>query len=131
MRKLLLIVAAIATISAASQDSVSATDPYGIAQVWSYNFSVDRPWHTAYYNQTYGQPTAVVVPPTAHMQNTYSWGVSQNLMYPIHHQFGRSARPFGAAAYGSFLPTPNWPSHPRDSHEKELRLKTFAFKDFV
>ncbi|MCO8120475.1 hypothetical protein NHH03_01905 [Stieleria sp. TO1_6] len=112
MRKLLLLVACVATLSTvADQQQVNAGDPMAMAQVWSHNFAMDRPWHSHYYNQSYGQPVAVVVPPTAHMRQTYSWGVSQNLMYPIHHQFGRNASYPGAAAPGQFLPTPAWPSH--------------------
>ena len=111
MRKLLLAVAMIATFSTCSDRQAVAGDPGGMTQVWAHNFAMDRPWHGAYYAQRWGQPTAVVVPPTAHMRTNYSWGVSQNLMYPIHHQFGRSATSPGAAARGSFLPTPPWPSH--------------------
>lgn len=72
---------------------------------------VERPWHGGYYAQQYGQPTALVVPPGAAMRQTLSWGVSQNLMYPVDHQFGRSASYPGAAQPGSFRPTPVWPSH--------------------
>ena len=86
-------------------------DPLAMTEVWSYNFSMDRPWHGPYYHQMYNQPVAVVVPPTSVMRQTYSWGVSQNLMLPIHHQFGRNATRPGAAGRGSFLPTPPWPSH--------------------
>ena len=111
MRKLLLLVAGMAIISTASQQDAVASDPMAKRQVWSHNFAMDRSWHGGYYQQGYGQPVAVVVPPTAHMQNSYSWGVSQNLMYPIYHQFGRSAPGSGAAPRGSFRPTPHWPSH--------------------
>ena len=111
MRQLLLLVACVATVQFATQDTARASDPLGKAQVWSHNFAMDRPWHGGYYQQNWGQPVAVVVPPTAHMQQSYSWGVGQNLTYPIHHQFGRSARSSGAAARGTFRPTPHWPSH--------------------
>ncbi|MCC9603839.1 hypothetical protein LOC67_25085 [Stieleria sp. JC731] len=112
MRKLLLILACVATVSVATNDSASAAGPGGlITQAWAHNFAMDRPWHGGYYNQTYGQPVALVVPPTAHMRTNFSWGVSQNHMYPIHHQFGRSAPGQGAAAAGAFRPTPHWPSH--------------------
>ncbi len=48
---------------------------------------MNRPWHGHYYHQMYGQPLALVVPPTASMRQTFSWGVSQNLMYPLYHQY--------------------------------------------
>jgi hypothetical protein len=111
MRKLLFIVACMAVCSVATQQDASASDPMAKRQVWSHNFAMDRPWHGGYYQQNWGQPVAVVVPPTAHMQTSYSWGVGQNLMYPIHHQFGRNASQPGAAPRGAFRPTPHWPSH--------------------
>lgn len=67
-----------------------------------------QPWHGNYYYLPYGQPTALVVPPTATMQQNYSWGVSQNHMTPIYHQFGSAAYP---SAGGEFRFTPIWPSH--------------------
>ena len=111
IRKTLIAAAFIAVAAACGQQDASAGDPYAQYQVWSHNFSMDRPWHGGYYAQDYGQPTALVVPPTAHMRQTYSWGVSQNHIYPIHHQFGRSAISPGAAGRGAFRPTPHWPSH--------------------
>lgn len=76
---------------------------------WAQNYSMGRPWHGQYYYLPYGQPTALVVPPTSTMQQNYSWGVSQNTMTPIYHQFGRSA-PL-TPSYGRFFGTPRWPSH--------------------
>ncbi len=111
MRKLIFLFVCAAALTATSDRQAQATDPYAVAQVWSHNFAMDRPWHGGYYHQSYGQPLAVVVPPTAHMRTQFSWGVGQNLMYPIHHQFGRSASSPGAAARGTFRPTPPWPSN--------------------
>ena len=112
MTRPILLAAGLLTAAFVSSGSeAQAGDPYAMTQVWAHNFSMDRPWHGNYYAQMYGQPTAVVVPPTAHMRQSYSWGVSQNLMYPIHHQFGRSANSPGAAQGGMFRATPPWPSH--------------------
>ena len=105
------IVLAAGLLAAFSATHATAGDPHAATQVWNYNFAAQRPWHGAYYHIQYGQPLALVVPPTAHMRQTYSWGVSQNKMYPIHHQFGRSANSPGALPHGSFRPTPPWPSH--------------------
>lgn len=105
---LLMAAAALATIAA--PDRCEAADPAATFQMWSYNAQMNRPWHGGYYNQQYGQPLALVVPPTAAMRQTLSWGVSQNLMYPVPHQFGRSAN-YPGAAQGGFRPTPIWPSH--------------------
>ncbi|TWT82412.1 hypothetical protein CA13_38750 [Planctomycetes bacterium CA13] len=113
IRHIILSVALVTTLAGCfcNQNEADAGDPYAMTQVWQHNYAMDRPWHGGYYYQNSGQPTALIVPPTAHMRQTLSWGVSQNLMYPIHHQFGRSASSPGAAQRGSFRPTPNWPSH--------------------
>ena len=71
--------------------------------------SQSQPWHGGYYYLQTGQPTALVVPPNANMQQNYSWGVSQNTMTPIYSQFGRGA-PIGGGG-GTFQATPVWPSH--------------------
>lgn len=107
----LLLLSVFAASSLMTSERSEAGDPYGMTQVWAHNFAMDRPWHGGYYNQQYAQPVAVVVPPTAHMRQTLSWGVSQNLMYPVHHQFGRSANSPGVGPTGAFRPTPPWPSH--------------------
>ena len=74
--------------------------------------AAQMPWHGPYYYTAWGYPASLVVPPTANMQSSYSWGVAQTEMRPIYHQF---ERPFpGYAPGGSFyplLPTPAWPSH--------------------
>lgn len=111
IRRIIVTAGLLAALFAVAGSRAAAGDPYAMTQVWAHNFSMTRPWHGGYYNQMYGQPLALVVPPTAHMRQTFSWGVSQNLMYPLHHQFGRSANSPGVAPAGSFLPTPPWPSH--------------------
>ncbi|MEM9367142.1 MAG: hypothetical protein AAGD07_14205 [Planctomycetota bacterium] len=104
--------AAVALVSLGAQpNQADAGDPMAVTTLWNHNFAQPRPWHGGYYYQPYGQPTALVVPPTAHMRQTHSWGVGQNLMWPIHHQFGRSATQPGAAGPGQFMATPQWPSH--------------------
>ncbi|MEM6688757.1 MAG: hypothetical protein AAF664_04970 [Planctomycetota bacterium] len=109
--KLIGLAAVIVASQTADSSKAEAGDYYAMTQVWAHNFAMDRPWHGNYAYQNYGQPLALVVPPTAHMRQTLSWGVSQNLMYPVYHQYGRSANSPGAAAPGSFYPTPSWPSH--------------------
>jgi hypothetical protein len=76
---------------------------------WAYEQSMNRPWHGEYYWLRTGQPTALVVPPTVTMQSNYSWGVSQNTMTPVWHQFSGKA-PNGGGG-GMFRATPYWPSH--------------------
>ncbi len=76
---------------------------------WARNQASQRPWHGDYYNLKTGQPTALVVPPNVTMQTHYSWGVSQNTMTPVYHQFGQG--PAGGTGGGVFKATPYWPSH--------------------
>lgn len=111
IHRILLAVALTAIAFAVQAPEAKAGDPYAMTQVWAHNYAMDRPWHGQYYNQNYGRPLALVVPPTAHMRQTLSWGVSQNKTYPIYHQFGRSANSPGAGSRGQFRATPNWPSH--------------------
>ena len=110
MRSIILVAVAVASFWGGSATSI-AGDPYATMQLRQYHAQMNRPWHGGYYAQQYGHPTALVVPPTASMRQTLSWGVSQNLMYPIEHQFGRNASFPGASGYGQFRPTPIWPSH--------------------
>ena len=67
-------------------------------------------WHGGYYNTQTGRPTAVVTPPTAHMQSSYHWGVAQTRSTPIYHQFGRAYPGEAAPAGLPFAPTPRWPN---------------------
>jgi hypothetical protein len=77
---------------------------------WARQFADQQPWHGQYYYLQYGAPTALVVPPTAAMQQNYSWGVSQNTITPIYHQYGPTPNQAGG---GAFYGTPIWPSHTR------------------
>ena len=80
-----------------------------VGDYWARNQSMQTPWHGEYYYLKTGQPTALVVPPTVTMQSNHSWGVSQNTMTPVYHQFGGNA-PTGGGG-GIFKATPYWPSH--------------------
>jgi len=76
----------------------------------AYRQSTSLPWHNAYYHTMYGEPIALVVPPTAEFQSQYGWGVGGTRTTPIYHQFTRPyPGPIGPGQ-GGFLPTPIWPS---------------------
>lgn len=111
IKRLVQCVAAVAVLTAISSTQANAGDPYAYTDNWAYSAAQTYPWHGPYYHQQYGAPVAMVVPPTAHMRQTYSWGVSQNLMYPIHHQFGRNYPGYGNTGSNGFWATPHWPSH--------------------
>jgi hypothetical protein len=76
---------------------------------WADQQAQQKPWHGEYYWLRTGQPTALIVPPTVTMQSNYSWGVSQNTMTPVWHQF--SGRASNGGGGGVFKATPAWPSH--------------------
>lgn len=74
-------------------------------------YAAQRPWHGPYAYTPYGTPTALVVPPTAKMHTSYSWGVGQSEMIPIYHQFHRDYPMGGGFGGAEIYPTPVWPSH--------------------
>jgi hypothetical protein len=82
----------------------------GRTNTWNQNEAATRPWHDGYMNWKWGEPTALVVPPTAAYETSYGWGVGQVRSTPIHAQFGRG----GAGTVGgsdSYQQTPYLPSH--------------------
>jgi hypothetical protein len=69
-------------------------------------------WHANYAHSEYGQPVALVVPPTAQMQTNWSWGAPSAHFSRIDHQFGRNYSYAGSQGAG-FQRTPQWPSDMR------------------
>ena len=105
------------TLTNAVQDAFSPNPVYaysnpglraGRTHAWNQDQAQNYSWHGGYNTWRFGQPTAVVVPPTASYQSSYAWGVGQTRSTPIHHQFGRGAGSFGGAG-GGFQNTPYWP----------------------
>lgn len=68
-------------------------------------------WHGNYAYTPYGRPTALVVPPTAQLQTTWSWGAASSSISRIDHQFTRDYLGPGAAGMRH---TPHWP---RSTHQ--------------
>jgi hypothetical protein len=66
-------------------------------------------WNRNYAHTEYGQPVALVVPPTANLQTNYGWGVASSRISRIEHQFQRNFPGYGMFG-GPFRPTPVWPS---------------------
>ncbi len=65
-------------------------------------------WHANYVHSAYGQPMALVVPPTAQLQTNWSWGAPSARLSRIDHQFGRDF-PVYVPPGGRFRRTPPWP----------------------
>lgn len=74
--------------------------------------AMQRPWHGRYYNVQYGQPLALVVPPTAELTTDYAWGSVASRMTRIDHQFQRPWPNGFWTPYG-FMPAAEWPSDTR------------------
>jgi hypothetical protein len=68
------------------------------------------PWHGDYYDNAWGRPVAVLVPPTAENQVHWGWGVGATRVNPIQHQFERNYPGPGTYNRSWFRPTPPWPS---------------------
>lgn len=66
-------------------------------------------WHANYVHSAYGQPVALVVPPTAQLQTNWSWGAPSARLSRIDHQFGRDY-PVCLPLRGGFRHTPTWPN---------------------
>ncbi len=85
-------------------------------QQWNNDQAATSPWHGQYYHLQWGQPLALLVPPTAAFQTNYGWGAGQTTSLPINHQF---ARPYPGPASGGggqhYLRTPNWRSNTNQS----------------
>ena len=69
------------------------------------------PWHGGYYDPQWGEPVALVVPPTAERQTKWGWGVTGTEVTPIFHNYRRNySGPVVDSEWG-FQPKPHWPSH--------------------
>lgn len=110
------------TMHLASQDHFSPQPlyTYGPAGLdatrmdyWNRNYGAPQnSWHGNYSYWRWGQPTALVVPPTAAFQTEYNWGVGQTRSVPIYHQFTGGAgagHGVGAAQGGGYHGHPYWP----------------------
>jgi len=86
------------------------TFPYVNASQQAVNVSQGLPWHNQYYHQAYGEPLALVVPPTAEYQTHYAWGVGGMHNTPIFHQFGRTYPGGGGFGGSRFRHPPYWAS---------------------
>ena len=76
--------------------------------VWPNRRAEWYPWHGQYAHSAFGQPIALVVPPTANLKTEWGWGVGSSRISRLDHQFGRNypgPGPFG----GNFMMTPRWP----------------------
>lgn len=111
-QKLVLLLAAAMAMVFAGTSSAAEPGEYTHAEWRAARRAAYTPWHGNYAYTAYGRPVALVVPPTAHMQSSWSWGVGQTTMRPIYHQFGRGYPGYlGAGGTQGFMPTPWWPSH--------------------
>ncbi|MEM6330434.1 MAG: hypothetical protein AAF790_09305 [Planctomycetota bacterium] len=95
---------AAALFAAPAAEATSPTTPY----MWPVYRAQGYNWHGGYAHYQYGQPLALVVPPTANLQTNWGWGVGASRIQRIDHQFGRNYSGPGPHG-GPFRPTPVWP----------------------
>jgi hypothetical protein len=81
-----------------------------LPQNYAYRQAKMLPWHNGYYDPYWGEPYALVVPPTSEFQANYGWGVCGTRVSPIYHQFSRPFPGYGVGGNGVFYPTPEQPS---------------------
>ena len=77
---------------------------------WNRIRGSQTPWHGQYNYWKYNAPTALVLPPTAAFQTSYSWGVGGTRSLPINHQFNSSAPGGSGGISQQFSSSPYWPS---------------------
>ncbi|MEM7455351.1 MAG: hypothetical protein AAF456_13455 [Planctomycetota bacterium] len=78
---------------------------------WNRQMAGQHSWHDNYEYWRWGQPTALVVPPTAAFQSHYAWGVGQTQSRPIYHQFGMGGGYNMGGGAGMYNKAPYWPSN--------------------
>ena len=101
--RLALAAIALATLlGSGAEDTSAAPVHWPLYRAQTYN------WHANYAHYQYGQPLALVVPPTANLQTNWGWGVSSSRISRIDHQFGRNYSGPGPHG-GPFRHTPVWP----------------------
>ena len=108
-RSLAIAILAVGALASASRVYALDETLHGKSARWRASM---RPWHGRYYNVQYGQPLALVVPPTAELQTDYGWGVPASRMTRIDHQFQRPWPNGYWTPYG-FLAAPQWPNDTR------------------
>jgi hypothetical protein len=107
MKKLALGLLAVLAFVLVPLANVEASHPDKVAA----RHAAITPWHGPYYHAWWGAPVPLVVPPTAHMQVNWGWGVSQSTMTPIYHQYGRYYPGHYEGDTSQLYATPAWPSH--------------------
>lgn len=110
MKRILYTLAAAALVSTVTP-TVAEADWWADRQAARYARTM--PWHGQYNHTATGSPVALIVPPTAHMQMNYGWGVTQSEMTPIYHQFRRRYPGESEFTEGLFRGTPARPSNTR------------------
>lgn len=96
------------TLIVAAMLAASVAAEAGGPVMWPLYRARNYNWNANYAHQDYGQPVALVVPPTATMQSHWGWGVSSSRLSRLDHQFGRNY-PGPGPHGGPFQPEPVWP----------------------
>jgi len=101
--------AAIAAAVTAAPFAVQQASAVGNGHMLPLQRAQQYNWHGNYAHSAYGQPMAMVVPPTANLQTNWGWGVGSSRISRIDHQFGRDYPGTGGVGAGQFNRLPRWP----------------------
>lgn len=102
-RKMLIAAAVTCPVLLVSSSADAHPNQWPLRRAMNYN------WHNNYAHYQYGQPVAVVVPPTAQLQTNWGWGVGSSRLSRLDHQFGRDYPGPGPFGGGPYRNTPAWP----------------------
>jgi len=110
--KRLFLLAVVAAAAVAFTDSTPAQQQTWptCADVLAQRHAAIYPWHAPYYHTMYGEPVALVVPPTAQASTHWGWGVTNTRVLPIYHQFHRFYPGPATGGPARLRPTPVRPS---------------------
>jgi len=109
MKRLILIAVAALLLAVFLQPKTASAHRNWVDR-WAARHAARTPWHAQYNHTMWGQPVALVVPPTARSQTHWGWGVTGTRTTPIYHQFGRSYSAYYQEEPGPLGATPRWPS---------------------
>ena len=101
----------IVSLAALIATSLAAAPRAGAGELFHHHSCCCDGWNAGYYDVAWGMPMAVVVPPIAHKQSNYHWGVGGYRVDHVGAQF-YSECPGPASLYNQrwYMPAPPQPS---------------------
>ena len=104
IKRIVILTLVASSLTAAAPQASAVPNHWPVRRAWYYD------WNKNYAYTPYGQPTALVVPPTATLQTNWGWGVSSSRLQRLDHQYLRNYPGDFYGAGGPYRTTPLWPS---------------------